>query len=107
MAKVKAQKKINLLNVLIYGGLIIATILFLFGVKQIIDSRYSKDEIKIPVCYRPVECFENYEKFAEQFPRKEVPKYYPECLIYCAKNHGLPLIKYGGKSYGNNKTWTD
>ncbi len=46
---------------------------------------YEYPMLKQKVCYMPEECFKTYEGFTNQFPEKEIPEYYPECLVYCYK----------------------
>lgn len=75
----------------IYLGIIF---IFLLIIGMIIIGSYNpKEEEKKPfeihqkVCFMPRDCFDTEQEFADQFPEKEVPEYYPECLIYCTKNN--------------------
>ena len=68
----------------------IVTIITILLIATILITRNDPEEekpieITQRVCYMPRDCFKTEKGFLDQFPNSEVPKYYPECLIYCYK----------------------
>ena len=62
--------------------------IFIYQLHQDCPEQENKPfEIHQNVCFMPRDCFDTEKEYLDQFPEKEVPEYYPECLVYCTKNN--------------------